>query len=54
MAEFAASNHVNTLISMTSFFADHKFHSHTGIEPLRMYKDERQAELLAVDKIVPR
>ena len=54
MAEFAASNYVNTSTSVTLFFANHSFHSRTGIKPPRMYKREgkQQAELLAVNKII--
>ena len=40
MAKFAVSNHVNTSPGMTLFFADHKFHPRTGIEPSKMYKKE--------------
>ena len=54
MAKFAASNHVNALMGVTPFFADHGFYSRTDIEPLGIYEGERQVKLLAVDKIVCR
>ena len=53
MAKFAANNHVNTSTGVTPFFADHSFHSQTGIKPPKTYKrGEQQAKLLAVDKII--
>ena len=54
MAKFAASNHVNTSIGMTLFFADHGFHLHTGIESPRTFKGEgeQKAKLLTANKII--
>ena len=54
MAKLATSNHINTSIGMTLFFANHEFHSCIGIEPLRTFEseDEQKPELLAADKIV--
>ena len=40
MAEFIISKHVNTLIDVTTFFANHSFHPHTGIKPPETYKGE--------------
>ena len=52
MAEFAASNHVNALTSMTLFFANHDFHPQTGIEPSGTYKGEQKTKLLVANKII--
>ena len=54
MAKFTASNHINALTGVTLFFANHRFYPCTSVEPPRTYKGERQAELLAVNKIVCR
>ena len=54
MAEFAASNHVNTLTNVILFFADHGFHPCIGIEPLGTFNGEGEwkAKLLTANKIV--
>ena len=52
MAEFAISNHVNTLTDVTPFFADHSFHPCTSIKPPGIYKEEQKAKLLAANKII--
>ena len=52
MAKFTASNYVNASTGMIPFFADHRFHPYTSIEPLRTFESEQKAELLAVNKIV--
>ena len=55
MAEFATSNYINASTDITPFFANHEFHSCTGIEPPETYeRGEQQAELLAADKIITR
>ena len=52
IAEFAASNYVNALISVTLFFADHSFYPQTSIEPSGTYKRKQKAKLLAANKII--
>ena len=52
MAEFAVSNHINTSMGVTPFFADYGIHPQIGIELPGMYEGEQKAKLLAADKIV--
>ena len=54
IAKFAVSNHVNTSMGMTPFFADHGFHPCIDIEPLGTYKEEQKAKLLAANTIICR
>lgn len=51
--EFAANNHVNVSIEISSFFANNRFYLCTGIELPQIYKKTSQkAELLNMDQIV--
>ena len=55
-AKFAVNNHVNVFTEMTSFFADHDYHSRSGIEPLILYDNGivKRAKLLSADQIAAR
>ena len=54
MAEFAASNYVNTSTGVTPFFADYGFHPQTSIKLSGMYKSKQKIKFLAADKIIKR
>ena len=54
MAEFAASNYVNTSIRMTLFFADYRFHPCTSIKLSETYNSKQKTEFLVADQIVKR
>ena len=54
IAEFAASNHVNVLITMTLFFTNHEFYPYTNIKPSDTYNSEQKTALLATNQIVKR
>lgn len=54
IAEFVASNHVNTSTDMTTFFADYRFHPCTGIKLSGTFKSEQKTKLLAANKIICR
>jgi hypothetical protein len=53
-AKFAANNHVNVFTEMTSFFADHEYHSRSEAESSQQFDRNRKAEIRKADKIVQR
>jgi hypothetical protein len=53
-AKFAANNHENASTKMTSFFADHDFHSRSETESSSTYDSDRKVESLKANKILQR
>ena len=52
MIEFAANNHVNVSIKVTSFFVNHRFHPRINIEPSDISDSKQKTKFLAVDQII--